>query len=361
MKKMSRKRKVFIIIGTCASIHIMVVMIIGILFFDFFKRPVILSEIPQEFQVVNDNNFARDKYEHIFDLNENYIAYYTRQWYFSKITVWKNNKIVKVVYNADLGFRLVENKLIYRPYYANFVYSLDLLTGKKSKLFIKPSYAVYKGDLIAFQRPIFSLYPDDDIVRIDLKTGECRTLVSDVNHGFSVVGDTIIFLKDSGLKGDIIGKYSLIDETEELFHVKNISKKPASGEVYWPLRVYGDEIVYAGYDGLQFFNPETDVLRETALFENNSPEVISSAFDDEYVYISAKDYHYDYYFFALPEENELNGLWRFNIQTLEGELVSDAEYSWLGYYGENLVGTIGNELYIIDTETFEATKLIAMK
>ncbi len=80
--------------------------------------------------------------------------------------------------------------------------------------------------------------------------------------------------------------------------------------------------------------------------------------NDQYIIVSLQKIRIGLFENEVKETHDMNGLWLIDPITLEKKKVSNQTYDHLYLSDNTLLGTIGNSLYMINTQTFESTKII---
>lgn len=339
--------KYIILISFVLLLALLLVLFGALYFVGFFKTVTLVGDIPQGFHIANDNNYVENNR---FDANETYIGFITEHGFFTKLTILKDTESVYTVYNTHYKFRLVEDKLVYLK--DNTLYFVDLLSKKKTKVSNSVrKFALWQGDIVYIDSA------RDQLIIYDFDTKKSVLVESGVNR-FSLLGNDA-YIIPLGAHSSFCKK-SLLHGTETTIFSHELVVESWNNRYF---RKCGEEIVWIDGRSLMFSNLDTGVSRETQILPDNFSQVYYQWYtiDNNYAYVSLQKYYNYDHLLLLLQEDESNGLWRVNVETLKKEKVSDVRYTSLAYFGDHLVGTFENELYIIDTETFEATKLIEWK
>ena len=335
-------KKVIRLISLISALAIFIVLVVLGLFIAnnmiknyLYECPSILpSSLDQK---VNYNNYSNQMNR--IDVNDRYIAIHRTVLWKSCIVVWDKNRNPIDLVPADCGFRLEGNDLYYSKGIS--VYKLDLSTKVKEKLDVSTSKFFVNDGNIVWQ----ALLDSKSAIKSKDNINDTVTLV-ETSKRYWVCDDLVYYTQGAE---DNLYVFSLSSQEEKLIGALKDSNFDA-------LLFQGECLLYeAMKDGtLNVINTGTHEQTEIKL--SIAPfywadKVITNC-SAEHIFLSFQSVAVDGSFVS-NKEHVNNGLWYIDPETYEQRKISDLVFDSLFMTDDYLFGTIGNDLYAVDLETFE--------
>ena len=286
----------------------------------------------------NWNNYAENN--NFIDISDTYVAQLTTLLWSSEITMRNKDGVEKVIKDASAGFQIREDSLYYRTdsdlYCFNFITEENTLVKEGVIKFCIQNNVLYAKIADATGQAL---------LRKDLTSGN-ETKITEKVYRFWIQEDVL---------------YVVPNELEKELHIYNLDgtkqkiiSYPIPDLANHTLYLWNEKTADFCWPTLEMVDLSTSYLSRKRLFQNYegpSPHTVIAA-SEEHFFISFQTLKYDGSFVSDVDDPQ-NGLWYIESETYEQRKISDLVFDSLFMTDDYLFGTIGNDLYAVDLETFE--------
>jgi len=298
----------------------------------------------------NWNNYAG--YNNKIDVTDTYVAHLTSSIFSSKITMWNRDGAAKIITEAEPGFCIDGDFLYYKD--EKKLYRFNYLTEEKELLSDDVSDFFVQDEVLYIQ----TLRLNEEDPELDGYRLHKRDLSTD---------EEILVAKDSfkfWVHNDVL--YHTEGFPDDILYLKNPAGD-ALGTVDFPiLELFSHTLYFWQGKAVSCWDKDlilTDFKDKTQTevelfqdYEDGTGRLVYAVSDEMFFFSWQSLEYYGSFIFDIDNE-EHNGLWYVEPETYEQRKVCDLVFDSLFMTDDYLFGTVENDLYAVNLETFEVQEV----